>query len=223
MSHFGYTSSRVHSGQQCCKDERDGRVYEAPLAHRKELSRFASAGCGKPHRANSPYNGPWRPRGQVDIYLYSSFNLGSRWGWVVNVTPRPLYPREWELVPIVQEAGWVSGPVGTLAVNTLVFSLYLIRTWFVVLIVLHFAFCLYLKHTTQCPWWDSNPQSQKASGHRPLSPDRPARNESLYRRRYPGPSLSANIQTKAAVEYFNSLRFREVIGSNFGTKAFILT
>jgi hypothetical protein len=21
-------------------------------------------------------------------------NLGTRWGWVVNVTPRPLYPRE---------------------------------------------------------------------------------------------------------------------------------
>jgi hypothetical protein len=25
---------------------------------------------------------------------YSFFNLGARWGWVVNVTPRPLYPRE---------------------------------------------------------------------------------------------------------------------------------
>jgi catalase len=22
------------------------------------------------------------------------FNLGARWGWVVNATPRPLYPRE---------------------------------------------------------------------------------------------------------------------------------
>ena len=22
-------------------------------------------------------------------------NLGARWGWVVNVTPRPFYPREW--------------------------------------------------------------------------------------------------------------------------------
>jgi len=26
--------------------------------------------------------------------LYSFFNLGARWGWVVNATPRPLYPRE---------------------------------------------------------------------------------------------------------------------------------
>jgi hypothetical protein len=23
------------------------------------------------------------------------FNLGAGWGWVVNATPRPLYPREW--------------------------------------------------------------------------------------------------------------------------------
>ena len=28
-------------------------------------------------------------------------------GWVVNATPRPLYPRERETVPIVKEAGWV--------------------------------------------------------------------------------------------------------------------
>jgi hypothetical protein len=30
---------------------------------------------------------------------------------VVNATPRPLYPREKDPVPIVQKAGWVSGPV----------------------------------------------------------------------------------------------------------------
>jgi hypothetical protein len=30
----------------------------------------------------------------VDVYLYSFFNLGVRLGWVVNATPRPLYPRE---------------------------------------------------------------------------------------------------------------------------------
>jgi hypothetical protein len=28
-------------------------------------------------------------------------NLGARWGWVVNVTSRPLYPRERDPVPIV--------------------------------------------------------------------------------------------------------------------------
>jgi hypothetical protein len=35
------------------------------------------------------------------VYLYSFFNLGTRWGWVVNATPRPLYPRERDPVPIV--------------------------------------------------------------------------------------------------------------------------
>ena len=32
-------------------------------------------------------------------------------GWVFNVTPRPLYPRERDPVPIVWDAGWVTGPV----------------------------------------------------------------------------------------------------------------
>jgi len=38
-------------------------------------------------------------------------------GWVVNATPRPLYPRERDPVPIVEEAGWAPGPVGTGAEN----------------------------------------------------------------------------------------------------------
>ena len=32
-------------------------------------------------------------------------------GWVDNATPRPLYPREGDTVPIVEEAGWTPGPV----------------------------------------------------------------------------------------------------------------
>jgi hypothetical protein len=36
-------------------------------------------------------------------------NLGARWGWVVNATPLPLYPREREPVPIVWRLG---GPQG---------------------------------------------------------------------------------------------------------------
>ena len=31
-----------------------------------------------------------KPRGCVEVYLYSFFNFGARWGWVVNATPRPL-------------------------------------------------------------------------------------------------------------------------------------
>ena len=34
------------------------------------------------------------PEGGVVVYLYSFFNLGARCGWMVNVTPRPLYPQE---------------------------------------------------------------------------------------------------------------------------------
>jgi hypothetical protein len=36
---------------------------------------------------------------------------------VVSVTPRPLSTRGKELVPIVQEVGWASGPVWTGAEN----------------------------------------------------------------------------------------------------------
>jgi hypothetical protein len=38
-------------------------------------------------------------------------------GWVVNSTPRPLYPRERDPVPIVYDAGWAPGPVWTAAKN----------------------------------------------------------------------------------------------------------
>jgi len=34
-------------------------------------------------------------------------------GWVVNATPRPLYPRERGPVPIVPQTEWSPGPVWT--------------------------------------------------------------------------------------------------------------
>jgi hypothetical protein len=37
--------------------------------------------------------------------------FGARWWWAVNATPRPLYPRGRDSVPIVQEAEWVPAPV----------------------------------------------------------------------------------------------------------------
>jgi len=37
--------------------------------------------------------------------------------WVVNAMPRPLYPREGDAVPIVDEAGWDPWPVWTGAEN----------------------------------------------------------------------------------------------------------
>jgi hypothetical protein len=32
--------------------------------------------------------------GGAEVQLYSFFNLCAKWGWVVNATPRQLYPRE---------------------------------------------------------------------------------------------------------------------------------
>jgi hypothetical protein len=43
----------------------------------------------------------------VRVELYSAFNLGVRWGWVVKATPRPLYP--WEITGTHCIGGWV-GP-----------------------------------------------------------------------------------------------------------------
>ena len=42
---------------------------------------------------------------------------GTRRGWGLSVTPRPLFIPRKDLVPIVQEAGWAPGPVWTGAEN----------------------------------------------------------------------------------------------------------
>jgi len=42
---------------------------------------------------------------------------GTRRGWGVSVTPRPLFAHGKDPVPIVQEAGWAPGPVWTGAEN----------------------------------------------------------------------------------------------------------
>jgi hypothetical protein len=34
------------------------------------------------------------------VQLYSFFKLGTRWGWVVNATPRPLYPGKESRYPL---------------------------------------------------------------------------------------------------------------------------
>jgi hypothetical protein len=49
--------------------------------------------------------------GVIEVYLYSFFNPGTRWGWVVNAMPQPLYPWERDLVAVVQEAGRDAGLV----------------------------------------------------------------------------------------------------------------
>jgi len=43
--------------------------------------------CGK--TVKFTYNRIQRPREGVEVYLYSFFNLGARWGWVVKTTLQP--------------------------------------------------------------------------------------------------------------------------------------
>jgi hypothetical protein len=38
-------------------------------------------------------------KARVEVQLYYFFNLGSRRGWVVNATPRPLHPWKRNTVP----------------------------------------------------------------------------------------------------------------------------
>jgi hypothetical protein len=45
--------------------------------------------------------------GGVEKGLSSFFNIGSRRGWLVNATLRPLYPWDREPIPILPEAVWV--------------------------------------------------------------------------------------------------------------------
>jgi hypothetical protein len=59
-----------------------------------------------------PITGHAGPQGECP-----SLTSALDWGWVVNATQRPRYPRERYLVPIVQDAGWSSGPVWTGAEN----------------------------------------------------------------------------------------------------------
>jgi hypothetical protein len=41
--------------------------------------------------------------GGIQVHLNYFFNLGARWRWVVNATPRPIYSRETDPISIVQE------------------------------------------------------------------------------------------------------------------------
>jgi hypothetical protein len=59
-----------------------------------------------------PFHRPRRPLWRVEIYTLF-LDLGTRRGWGVSVTPRPLSTPEKDPVPIVQEAEWAPGPVWT--------------------------------------------------------------------------------------------------------------
>ena len=52
-----------------------------------------------------------------NFVVYWKKNLVTRWECVVNATPRPLYPRGRDPVPVVEEAGWAPVLVWTAAEN----------------------------------------------------------------------------------------------------------
>jgi hypothetical protein len=70
-------------------------------------------GKGKGHPITGHEGPRWRSRGIALLIL----DLGARRGWVVSTTPRPHCTPGKDPVPIVQEAGWASGPVWTCTKN----------------------------------------------------------------------------------------------------------
>jgi len=75
--------------------------------NRPILGTTTTASSGKGH----PITCHRRHRQGVDVQLYSFFNLVARGGWMVNATPRLLYPRGRTPLPTVPENGWAPGPV----------------------------------------------------------------------------------------------------------------
>ena len=59
----------------------------------------------KVRKLNSQYKPPWRHREVVELWLYSFFNLGATWGWVVRTTSRPFNLGEWLGAHCI--GGWV--------------------------------------------------------------------------------------------------------------------
>jgi hypothetical protein len=50
----------------------------------------------------------WNPQG-LSRPVMGLLYLFTRWRWVVNATPRPLYPRQRDSLPIIQETVWAPG------------------------------------------------------------------------------------------------------------------
>ena len=74
-----------------------GRLRPSILGERRALdmsSTYSKQTVKVRVKYSPPYNSPRRPRGGVEVYLYTFFNLDARWGWV-NAMPRPIYPQEW--------------------------------------------------------------------------------------------------------------------------------
>jgi hypothetical protein len=62
------------------------------------------------NRLISLQNRTWRPNGGSRDIAVLFLSLGVRMGWMVNATPRRIYPRQRDPVPIVEETGWAPEP-----------------------------------------------------------------------------------------------------------------
>ena len=128
-----------------------GKTYRRPL--------FYLNGKGKSHPITGHEGPDGKQRNSSTLSLTSMLGVGG----CVNATPRPLYPKERHSVPIVQEAGWVSGPIFTKAENLT---------------------------STEIRY-----------------PASPARSESLYRLRYPGPLANGTFKIKLFKYQYLTLKF----------------
>ena len=133
---------------------------------------------------------PLRPRRDVQVQIYSFFNLGTRWGgWL---RPRP---------GTHCIGGWVGAENFALTGNFFL-SLYVKRTSCFLIVVAFFflPFVLTVQHTQQTDVHapggirTRNPSKRSTAdpclrplGHGIRSPNRPVRGQSLNRLLYPGP------------------------------------
>jgi hypothetical protein len=78
--------------------------------HKELLYQKRIEGKGKGKVKVRPITGHEGPEGEWRYSSTLSLNLGARWGWVVNSTTRPLYPRERPGTHCV--GGWVSPRAG---------------------------------------------------------------------------------------------------------------
>jgi len=69
-----------------------------------------------PYTSTAVLYRPYGPQGSRDIAVLF-LDHSTRRGWGVSFTPRPLFTPGKEPVPIVQKAGWATGPVWTVAEN----------------------------------------------------------------------------------------------------------
>ena len=96
---LAFVASRSHSdtphsvGLLCTSDQPDAEISDN-TQHSQET-----------HPCYRRDSNPQSPQGDENLFC----NPGSRWRWVVNSTPPPLYP----LVSTVQGTGWASGPAWT--------------------------------------------------------------------------------------------------------------